>query len=354
MRQYLDLLKTVLETGDVRDGRNGSVHSIFGYQMRYDLSKGLPIVTTKKINVHAVIHELIWFLRGDTNVRYLEENNVKIWSDWADENGDLGPIYSSQWTSWLSTKYLLNEQRNLQKELNEYKSCVSLNSVLKDNDSVNYSVNNRDNNSVDNNVNNRDNNRDNISVNKYSILKDNYKDITCQNKYSILSDKDNNKLTKSIDQIQNVINQIKTDPYSRRLIVSAWNVDFIEDMALPPCHTMFQFYVSKGKLSCQLYQRSGDIFLGIPFNIASYSILTHIIAHLCDLEVGEFIHTIGDAHLYSNHITQAKLQLTRDILPLPSIKILCDKNTLYKDIKYEDIYISNYQHHSFIKADISV
>jgi thymidylate synthase len=326
MRQYLDLLKTVLETGDVRDGRNGSVHSIFGYQMRFDLSKGLPIVTTKKINVHAVIHELIWFLRGDTNVRYLEENNVKIWSDWADENGDLGPIYSSQWTSWLSTKYVLNKQRLLEEELNQYKSNVNLSSILRDNNSVNLSFD----------------------------LNDNYKD--------------NNKLTKSIDQIQNVINQIKTDPYSRRLIVSAWNVDFIEDMALPPCHTMFQFYVSsingkdvsennqsnKRKLSCQLYQRSGDVFLGIPFNIASYSILTHIIAHLCDLEVGEFIHTIGDAHLYSNHISQAKLQLTRETLPLPSIKILCDKNTLYKDIKYEDIQISNYQHHSFIKADISI
>lgn len=264
MKQYLDLMRHVLENGTVKEDRTGTgTRSVFGYQMRFDLAEGFPLVTTKKLHLRSIIHELLWFLKGETNIQYLKENNVRIWDEWADENGNLGPVYGHQWRSWPA-----RDGRN-------------------------------------------------------------------------------------IDQIQNLINQIQANPDSRRLIVSAWNVGEIDKMALPPCHVLFQFYVAQGKLSCQLYQRSADIFLGVPFNIASYALLNLMVAQVCDLQPGEFIHTFGDAHLYNNHLEQARLQLTRDPRPLPVIEI----NPEIKDIfnfKFEDFTLKNYDPHPHIKAEVAV
>ncbi|MCB0272139.1 MAG: thymidylate synthase [Bdellovibrionales bacterium] len=264
MKQYLDLMKTVLENGTPKEDRTGTgTKSIFGYQMRFDLSQGFPLVTTKKCHLRSIIIELLWFLRGETNIAYLKENKVRIWDEWADENGDLGPVYGSQWRSWKGAN------------------------------------------------------------------------------------------GKTHDQIKNVIHQIKTNPDSRRLIVSSWNVGEIENMALPPCHAFFQFYVLQGKLSCQLYQRSADIFLGVPFNIASYALLTMMVAQVCDLEPGDFVHTFGDAHIYANHMDQAQLQLTRTPYPLPQMKI----NPSIKDIfsfSFEDFTLENYQAHPHIKGEVAV
>ena len=264
MKQYHDLLNHILENGTQKGDRTGTgTISTFGYQMRFDLNKGFPVLTTKKVHLRSIIIELLWFLQGDTNIKFLKENKVSIWDEWADENGNLGPVYGHQWRSWPS--------------------------------------------------------------------------------------KDGG----TIDQISNLIEQIKTNPNSRRLLVSAWNVADVDNMALPPCHTMFQFYVANGKLSCQLYQRSADTFLGVPFNIASYALLTMMIAQVCDLEYGEFIHTFGDVHLYSNHIEQTKLQLTRDFRDLPTMKI----NPEVKDIfgfKYEDFELLNYDPHPHIKGAVAV
>jgi thymidylate synthase len=264
MRQYLDLVEYILEHGTRKSDRTGTgTISVFGYQMRFDLSNGFPLVTTKKMHLKSIIHELLWFLKGETNVQYLQKNGVRIWNEWADENGDLGPVYGSQWRSW------------------------------KNNDGS------------------------------------------------------------SIDQVSQVIQSIKENPHSRRHIISAWNVGEIDKMALPPCHLLFQFYVSDGKLSCQLYQRSADVFLGVPFNIASYSLLTMMVAQVCDLSPGDFVHTFGDAHLYLDHLEQARLQLTRSTYPLPQVKI----NPSIKDIfhfKFEDFELEDYQAHPHIKAPISV
>lgn len=264
MRQYLDLLNHVLEHGDKKEDRTGTgTISVFGYQMRFDLSEKFPLLTTKKVHLKSVIHELLWFLKGSTNIRYLKENEVSIWDEWADENGNLGPVYGSQWRSWQTTD------------------------------------------------------------------------------------------GRTIDQISNLINTIKNNPDSRRLIVSAWNVGEIDQMKLPPCHCFFQFYVANNKLSCQLYQRSADIFLGVPFNIASYALLTLMIAQVTDLTPGEFVHTLGDAHIYSNHIEQVHQQLSRDVKDLPIMKI----NPHVKDIlsfKYEDFEILNYDPHPLIKAPVAV
>jgi thymidylate synthase len=264
MQQYLDLLKHVLDNGTIKNDRTGTgTKSVFGYQMRFDLQKGFPLLTTKKLHTRSIFYELLWFLQGNTNIKYLHDNKVSIWDEWADANGDLGPIYGAQWRCWRGADGAM---------------C---------------------------------------------------------------------------DQLKQVINQIKTNPDSRRLIVSAWNVTEIDKMGLPPCHVMFQFYVANNTLSCQLYQRSADIFLGVPFNIASYALLTHMVAQVCGLKAGEFIHTLGDAHLYLNHIEQAQLQLTRTPYPLPQLKL----NPNVKDIldfKYEDIEILNYQSHPHIKAQVSV
>jgi thymidylate synthase len=264
MKQYHDLLKTVLENGVKKSDRTGTgTLSVFGHQMRFDLEKGFPMLTTKKLHLRSIAIELLWFLRGETNIKFLKENNVSIWDEWADENGELGPVYGSQWRSWPTPD------------------------------------------------------------------------------------------GRHIDQITNVINQIKNNPDSRRLIVSAWNVGEIEHMALPPCHAFFQFYVAEGKLSCQLYQRSADIFLGVPFNIASYALLTLMVAQVCGLKPGEFIHTLGDAHLYTNHLEQAQLQLTRDCRSLPVMKI----NPEVKDIfsfKFEDFALEGYDPHPHIKAQVAV
>ncbi len=264
MKQYLDLMRYVKENGVKKEDRTGTgTISIFGYQMRFNLQEGFPLLTTKKLHVKSIIHELIWFLSGDTNVKYLQENGVRIWNEWADENGKLGPVYGHQWRSWP----LPNGE--------------------------------------------------------------------------------------SYDQISQLISMIKKSPDSRRLIVSAWNVADIPNMALPPCHTMFQFYVANGKLSCQLYQRSADIFLGVPFNIASYALLCMMVAQVCDLEPGDFIHTFGDAHIYLNHLDQAELQLQRDVRPLPIMKI----NPSVKDIfsfKFEDFTLENYDPHPHIKAEVAV
>jgi thymidylate synthase len=264
MKQYHDLLKHILENGTQKGDRTGTgTLSVFGYQSRYDLSEGFPCLTTKKLHLRSIIVELLWFLKGDTNIKYLKDNNVSIWDEWADENGDLGPVYGYQWRNWPA----------------------------------------------------RDGG--------------------------------------TIDKITNIINQIKANPNSRRLMVSAWNVADVDNMALPPCHSLFQFYVADGKLSCQLYQRSADTFLGVPFNIASYALLTMMIAQVCDLEVGEFIHTMGDAHLYNNHIEQTNLLLTRDFRPLPKMKI----NPNVKDIfefKLEDFELVGYDPHPHIKASVAV
>lgn len=264
MQQYLDLLQHILDNGDQKTDRTGTgTISTFGYQMRFDLNKGFPVTTTKKLHLKSIIHELLWFLQGDTNIKYLKENSVGIWDEWADENGNLGPVYGYQWRSWPSP--------------------------------------------------------------------------------------DGGK----IDQITQLIESIKKNPDSRRLIVSAWNVADVNKMALPPCHCLFQFYVANGKLSCQLYQRSADTFLGVPFNIASYALLTMMVAQVCDLKLGEFVHTFGDVHLYNNHIEQAKLQLTREPKKLPTMVI----NPNIKDIfsfKFEDFELKDYDAHPHIKAAVSV
>ena len=264
MRQYLDLLGHVLEHGVNKDDRTGTgTLSVFGYQTRFDLSQGFPLVTTKRIHLRSVIVELLWFLRGDTNIRYLHQYGVTIWDEWADQNGDLGPVYGYQWRSWP--------------------------------------------------------NPDGTST----------------------------------DQISNVIQSIKEKPYSRRHIVVAYNPSKVDQMALPPCHALFQFYVAGGKLSCQLYQRSADIFLGVPFNIASYALLTHLVAQQCDLDVGEFVWTGGDVHLYLNHLDQARLQLTRQPFPLPQLHIKQTPGSIF-DYEYEDFEMLNYQCHPAIKAPIAV
>ena len=264
MRQYLDLAKRILTEGNKRGDRTGTgTMSVFGHQMTFDLSDGFPLLTTKKLHTKSIIYELLWFLRGDTNVHYLQENGVRIWNEWADENGDLGPVYGHQWRSWPTPD------------------------------------------------------------------------------------------GGAIDQITNVVEMIKSNPESRRLIVSAWNVADIDQMKLPPCHTMFQFYVADGKLSCQLYQRSGDVFLGVPFNIASYALLTMMVAQVCGLKPGKFVHTLGDAHIYLNHIEQIKLQLTREPYPLPTMRI----NPEVKDIfgfKYEEFELEDYQCWPHIKGEVAV
>lgn len=263
MKQYLDLMRHILDHGVDKSDRTGTgTRSVFGYQMRFDLQEGFPLVTTKKVHTRSIFHELLWFLKGDQNIKYLHENGVSIWDEWADQNGDLGPVYGVQWRSWPS------ENGN-------------------------------------------------------------------------------------IDQITKVIDQIKNNPDSRRLIVSAWNVAEVEHMALPPCHAFFQFYVAEGKLSCQLYQRSADVFLGVPFNIASYALLTMMIAQVCDLEPGDFIHTFGDTHLYSNHFEQAQLQLQRQPKPLPTLKLNPDVENIF-DFKYEDITVENYEPDPHIKAPVAV
>ncbi|MDC3144991.1 thymidylate synthase [SAR86 cluster bacterium] len=264
MKQYLDLMQKVLDEGQEKSDRTGTgTLSIFGHQMKFDLSKGFPLVTTKKVHLKSIIHELIWFLQGSTNISYLKENGVSIWDEWADENGDLGPVYGAQWRSWP----------------------------------------------------------------------------------------DGNNGT--IDQIENLINGINNNPDSRRHIVSAWNPALVDEMALPPCHSLFQFYVADGELSCQLYQRSADIFLGVPFNIASYALLTHMIAQVCNLKAGKFVHTLGDAHLYINHLEQAKLQLSREVMGLPELKLSSNVNNIF-DFKFEDIEIINYESHPAISAPIAV
>jgi len=264
MKQYLDLMQHVLDHGAQKHDRTGTgTISVFGYQMRFNLQEGFPMVTTKKLHLKSIIHELIWFLTGDTNIKYLKDNGVKIWDEWADEQGNLGPVYGSQWRSWPTPD------------------------------------------------------------------------------------------GRQIDQISQIINIIKNNPDSRRIIVSAWNVADIDQMALPPCHAFFQFYVADGKLSCQLYQRSADIFLGVPFNIASYALLTMMVAQVCGLEYGDFIHTLGDAHLYNNHIEQAKLQLSRPPYPLPTMEI----NPAVKDLfnfKFEDFNLKNYEAHPHIKGAVAV
>ncbi len=264
MQQYHDLMRRVLETGAQKEDRTGTgTLSVFGHQMRFDLSDGFPLVTTKKLHLKSIIHELLWFLKGDTNIRYLQENGVKIWDEWADSDGNLGPVYGHQWRSWPTAD------------------------------------------------------------------------------------------GHHIDQISNLIHQIRTNPDSRRLIVSAWNVGEVAKMALPPCHCLFQFYVADGKLSCQLYQRSADIFLGVPFNIASYALLTLMIAQVCCLKPGEFIHTFGDAHLYTNHVEQAKEQLSRVPYKLPEMHLNPHVTNIF-DFKFEDFELLGYQAHPHIKADVAV
>ena len=264
MRQYLDLLENILDNGVQKGDRTGTgTLSIFGYQMRFDLKNGFPLLTTKKLHIKSIIHELIWFIKGDTNVRYLQENGVRIWDEWADDDGNLGPVYGAQWRTWKAAD------------------------------------------------------------------------------------------GQTIDQISRVIDGIKTNPDSRRLIVTAWNVGELEKMALSPCHALFQFYVSRGELSCQLYQRSADVFLGVPFNIASYALLTMMVAQVCDLGVGEFVHSLGDAHLYLNHLEQARTQLQRQPYELPFLKINPEVRSI-SDYKYEDFELVGYRAHPHIKAEISV
>lgn len=275
MQNYLDLLSHVMDTGTDRMDRTGTgTRGVFGYQMRFDLGNGFPMVTTKKLHKKSIVHELIWFLAGDTNITYLQDNGVRIWDEWADARGDLGPVYGKQWRRWEGPDGAV------------------------------------------------------------------------------------------IDQVKNVIEAIKTNPYSRRHIVSAWNPSDIDDMALPPCHCLFQFFVApdfvapdkeggKGKLSCQLYQRSADIFLGVPFNIASYALLTHMVAQVCDLDVGEFVHTFGDAHIYHNHFEQVKEQLSRVPLPLPRLKLNPEIKEI-EDFKYEDVKILGYKSHAHIAGKVAV
>ena len=257
-------MRTILDEGHYKADRTGTgTYSIFGYQMRFDLQKGFPLLTTKKLHLRSIIYELLWFLRGDTNIQYLHDHNVTIWDEWADENGDLGPVYGKQWRSWEAPD------------------------------------------------------------------------------------------GRVIDQITSLIEQLKRNPDSRRLIVSAWNPADVDQMALPPCHTMFQFYANDGQLSCQLYQRSADVFLGVPFNIASYALLTMMVAQVCGLKVKDFVHTFGDAHIYSNHVEQAKLQLSRDPRPLPQMRINPDVKSIF-DFQYEDFTLENYDPHPHIKAEVAV
>lgn len=264
MKQYHELMQRILDEGVQKGDRTGTgTKSVFGHQMRFDLSEGFPVVTTKKLHLRSIIHELLWFLKGDSNIKYLKDNGVSIWDEWADENGELGPVYGVQWRSWPTPD---GEQ---------------------------------------------------------------------------------------IDQIAQVVNDIKNNPNSRRLIVSAWNVAEVSNMALPPCHAFFQFYVAEGKLSCQLYQRSADVFLGVPFNIASYALLTMMVAQVCGLEAGDFVHTLGDAHLYSNHMEQTELQLSRDFKTLPTIKINPDVKDIF-DFKFEDFELEGYEHHPHIKGAVAV
>lgn len=265
MKPYLDLMRHVLANGDVRQDRTGTgTKSVFGYQCRYNLQDGFPMVTTKKLHLRSIIHELLWFLQGETNIKYLKDNKVSIWDEWADEQGNLGPVYGAQWRSWKTPE------------------------------------------------------------------------------------------GKSIDQISELIHDIKNNPQSRRLIVTAWNPSDVPKMALPPCHCFMQFYVSTdGRLSCQLYQRSADIFLGVPFNIASYALLTMMIAQVCDLKPGEFVHTMGDAHIYMNHIEQCELQLSRETYPLPTMKINPNIKNIF-DFKFEDFEVQNYKCHPHIKGEVAV
>lgn len=264
MKQYHDLLQHILDHGVKKEDRTGTgTISVFGYQMRYNLQEGFPCLTTKKLHLRSIIHELLWFLKGDTNIQYLKDNNVSIWDEWADEDGNLGPVYGSQWRSWPAAD------------------------------------------------------------------------------------------GRHIDQITQVIDQIKNNPDSRRIIVSAWNVGEVDKMALPPCHAFFQFYVADGKLSCQLYQRSADTFLGVPFNIASYALLTMMMAQVCGLEAGDFVHTLGDAHLYSNHIEQAHLQLSREFRTLPTMKINPEVKSLF-DFTYDHFELCNYDPHPHIKAAVAI
>jgi thymidylate synthase len=264
MRQYLDLMRHIMNNGVEKGDRTGTgTKSVFGYQMRFDLSEGFPVLTTKKVHLRSIIHELLWFLKGDQNIAYLKENGVSIWDEWADENGNLGPVYGVQWRSWPTPD------------------------------------------------------------------------------------------GGSIDQIEKLIDGIKNNPNSRRHIVSAWNVAEVDSMALPPCHTMFQFYVAEGKLSCQLYQRSADVFLGVPFNIASYALLTMMVAQVCDLEPGDFVHTFGDAHLYSNHMEQTELQLSRETKELPILKMNPTVKNIF-EFKFEDFELLNYDPHPHIKAPVAV
>jgi thymidylate synthase len=264
MQQYLELMRHVRENGTFKEDRTGTgTLSVFGYQMRFDLSQGFPMVTTKKLHLRSIIHELLWFLKGETNIGYLHDNGVSIWDEWADEKGDLGPVYGYQWRSWPAAD------------------------------------------------------------------------------------------GRHIDQISQVIDQIRNNPDSRRIIVSAWNVGDLDRMALAPCHAFFQFYVNDGKLSCQLYQRSADIFLGVPFNIASYALLTMMVAQVCDLEPGDFVHTFGDAHLYSNHLEQADEQLSREPYPLPTMRLNPDVKDLFA-FTFDDFEILDYQHHPHIKAPVAV
>lgn len=264
MQVYLELLQHILDKGTRKQDRTGTgTISTFGYQMRFDLQKGFPLVTTKKLHLRSIIYELLWFLKGDTNIKYLNDHKVRIWNEWADKNGDLGPVYGHQWRSWGAPN------------------------------------------------------------------------------------------GKHIDQISEIIDQIKNNPDSRRIIVSAWNVADIPQMALAPCHALFQFYVADGKLSLQLYQRSADVFLGVPFNIASYCLLLHMVAQVCNLKVGEFIHTFGDVHIYNNHIDQVNLQLTREPRPLPSLHLNPDRKDIFS-FQYEDFYIDGYDPHPHIKAEVAV
>lgn len=264
MQAYLDLLQHILDNGTAKSDRTGTgTISVFGYQMRFDLEEGFPILTTKKLHLRSIIHELLWFLKGDTNIKYLQDNGVRIWNEWADDKGDLGPVYGKQWRSWDASD------------------------------------------------------------------------------------------GETIDQIAQCVELIKNNPDSRRIIVNAWNVGDLPKMALSPCHCLFQFYVADGRLSCQLYQRSADVFLGVPFNIASYALLCMMMAQVCDLRPGEFVHTFGDAHLYNNHLEQARLQLTREPLPLPEMKINPEVKRL-EDFSFEDFELINYQSHPHIKAAVSI
>lgn len=264
MQQYLDLARRIRDEGTTKEDRTGTgTRSVFGHQMRFNLEDGFPIVTTKKLHLKSIIHELLWFIAGDTNIKYLKDNGVRIWDEWADENGDLGPVYGHQWRSWPTPS------------------------------------------------------------------------------------------GDTVDQIKNLIDTIKNNPDSRRMIVSAWNVADVDHMALPPCHCLFQFYVADGKLSCQLYQRSADVFLGVPFNIASYALLTMMIAQVCDLGLGDFVHTFGDAHLYLNHMEQIDLQLSRDPKPLPTMAINPDVKDIF-DFKFEDFELQNYEAHPHIKGLVAV